>query len=53
MEARNFAYLFYGLSVAWLTLALYVVILVQRERRLQRELENLKRMLESRTRERT
>ncbi len=52
MDARNFTFLFYGFLAAWLILALYVVALVGRERKLQRELENLKRMLEAKTRER-
>lgn len=52
MDARNFTYMFYGLLAAWVLLAAYVVALVGRERRLERELENLKRMVEDRERER-
>lgn len=48
MDSRNFTYMFYGLGAAWLILALYVLSLVSRERRLRRELDSVKRMLEER-----
>jgi CcmD family protein len=48
MDARNFTYMFYGLGAAWLILALYVLSLVSRERRLRRELDSVKRMLQDR-----
>jgi CcmD family protein len=48
MDERNFTFLFYGLLAAWLILASYVVALVGRERRIKKELENLKRMIEDR-----
>jgi CcmD family protein len=50
MDERNFTYMFYGLGAAWLILALYVLTLVSRERRLRRELDSVKRMLEDRER---
>ncbi len=50
MDTRNFTYMFYGFLAAWAILAAYVVALVSRERKLKRELENLKRMLEDRER---
>jgi len=46
MDARNITYMFYGFAAAWLVLALYVLSLVSREKRLRRQLDNLKRMLE-------
>jgi CcmD family protein len=46
MDARNFTYMFYGFAAAWAILALYVISLVSRERRLRRELDGVKRMLE-------
>jgi len=46
MDSRNFTYMFYGFAAAWLILALYVLSLVARERRLRRELDSVKRMVE-------
>jgi len=46
MDARNITYMFYGFAAAWLVLALYVLSLVAREKRLRSQLDNLKRMLE-------
>jgi CcmD family protein len=48
MDARNFTYMFYGFAAAWLILALYVLSLVSRERKLRRELDGVKRMVEDR-----
>ncbi|MCC6363658.1 MAG: CcmD family protein [Bryobacterales bacterium] len=48
MDSRNFTYMFYGFAAAWLILALYVLSLVARERRLRRELDSVKRMVEDR-----
>ncbi|MEX2263617.1 MAG: CcmD family protein [Bryobacteraceae bacterium] len=46
MDERNFTYMFYGFAAAWTILLLYVMTIVARERRLKREIENLKRMVE-------
>jgi CcmD family protein len=46
MDARNFTYMFYGFAAAWAILALYVLTLVARERRLRKELDTLRRMME-------
>ena len=43
---RNFQFLCYGLIVAWFILVVYVLMLVGRERKLQREIASLKAMLE-------
>jgi CcmD family protein len=48
MDERNFTYMFYGFAAAWLIVVIYVASLVTRERRIDRELDNLKRMLETR-----
>jgi CcmD family protein len=45
MDQRNFTYMFYGFAAAWLILALYVVSLVARGRKLSDQLETLKRTL--------
>ena len=46
MDARNFTYMFYGFSVAWLVIMLYVISIALRERRLRQELDRVKRMIE-------
>ncbi len=43
---RNYEFLIYGLIAAWLILALYVLMMVSRERKLKREIASLKAMLE-------
>lgn len=48
MDERNFTYMFYGFLAAWLVLVGYVVSLVGRERKLKRELDGLKHMIEDR-----
>ncbi len=45
MGTNNFTFLVYGLIAAWLILFGYVAALASRGRRLERELENLQRML--------
>jgi len=42
---RNYQFLSYGLVVAWLILVIYVLMMIGRERKLKREIENLKAML--------
>lgn len=46
--ARNFQFLFYGLLAAWLILCAYVVSLVARERKIKRQLESLRQIVEHR-----
>ena len=46
MDERNFTYMFYGFAAAWGILALYVLTIVSRERRLRSQIDQLKRMLE-------
>ncbi len=50
MDERNFTYMFYGFLAAWLILVAYVVLLVLREKKIEREMESLKRMVEDRGR---
>ena len=51
MDARNFTYRFYGFSVAWLVIMLYVISIAVREQRLRQELDRVKRMIEQGERE--
>jgi CcmD family protein len=45
---RNYEFLSYGLTVAWIILVVYVLMMVGRERKLKREIAGLKAMLEER-----
>lgn len=45
MDARNFTYMFYGFAVAWLIPAIYLVTLMMREKRIDAELDRVKRMI--------
>ena len=51
MDARNFAFMFYGFTVAWLVIMIYVISIAARERRLRQELDRVKRMVEQGERE--
>ena len=46
MDNRNFLYMFYGFLAAWLIVLLYVVMLAMRERKLRRELDRVRQMVE-------
>jgi CcmD family protein len=46
MDSRNFTFMFYGFLAAWLILVGYVLSLAARERKLRRELESVKNMIE-------
>jgi CcmD family protein len=48
MDQRNFAYMFYGFAAAWVVIAVYVLTLVSRERRIARQVQDVRRMLEER-----
>lgn len=48
MDTRNLEYLFYGFLAIWAIIATYVVTLIARERRLKRELDQVKAMLAGR-----
>ncbi len=47
MDERNFTYMFYGFAAAWTILALYVLVLVRREKRIKDQMTHLQRMLEA------
>jgi CcmD family protein len=47
MDARNFAFMFYGFLAAWLIVLLYVVSLARRGARLKKELEDVKQLVGS------
>jgi CcmD family protein len=46
VDNRNFLYMFYGFLAAWLIVLLYVVLLAMRERKLRRELDRVRQMVE-------
>ena len=46
MDARNFQYMFYGFAAAWLVIAVYVISIAARERKLRDELDRVKKMIE-------
>ena len=46
MENRNFDYMFYGFLAAWLIILIYVLLMAMRERRLRRELDRVRQMVE-------
>jgi CcmD family protein len=47
---RNYEFLSYGLTVAWLVLVVYVLVMVSRQKKLQREIAGLRAMLEDKRR---
>jgi CcmD family protein len=46
MENRNVTFMIYGLVAAWLIVLGYVVLLALRERKLRKELDRVRRMVE-------
>jgi CcmD family protein len=46
MDSRNFTFMFYGFLAAWLIVIGYVLSLVARERKLRRELDSVRNMIE-------
>ena len=45
---HQYEFLSYGLTAAWVVLAVYVLMMVARERRLKREIASLRAMLDER-----
>jgi hypothetical protein len=45
---RNYEFLSYGLTIAWVILVIYVLLMVGRERKLKRAIASLKVMIEDR-----
>lgn len=48
-EIRNLAYLFYGFSVVWVIVLVYVFSLSRREKNLRDEMNELKKSVEEET----
>jgi len=45
MDSRNFAFMFYGFSAAWLVVVAYLIYLARREQKIRQELSRLKNMI--------
>ena len=45
MDVRNFTFMFYGFTAAWLIVLLYVISLARRNARLKKELEDVKQLV--------
>lgn len=50
MDQRNFTFMFYGFTAAWLIVFVYVLTLVRRGRRIRAEMKRLETLLEGRER---
>jgi hypothetical protein len=50
MDQRNFLFMFYGFSAAWVILVIYAITMLARERRIKDEITRLKSMLEEKER---
>ncbi|MGD1073464.1 MAG: CcmD family protein [Bryobacteraceae bacterium] len=46
MDNTNLTYLFYGYSAAWIVITAFVLLLVSRGRKIDRELSRLKSLVE-------
>jgi CcmD family protein len=46
MDARNFQFMFYGFAAAWSVIAIYVISIAARERKLREELDRVKKLVE-------
>jgi hypothetical protein len=46
MDPREFQFVMYGLMAAWVIVVLYVLSITLRERRLRRELDRVRQMVE-------
>jgi CcmD family protein len=45
MDPRNFQYMFYGFSVAWLLIVIFAFSMLGRERKIKAEIDRLKSMM--------
>lgn len=50
MDITNLKFLFYGYSAAWIVITAFVLLLVSRGRRIDRELARLKALVEHKDR---
>ena len=48
MSSENATFMFFGFTVAWLVILIYVVSIALREKKLREELDRVKRMLAER-----
>jgi CcmD family protein len=48
MDSRNFTFMFYGFTAAWLIVFIYVITLVRRGSRIRAELKRQQSLLERR-----
>lgn len=48
MSPENYTFMFYGFTVAWLVILVYVISIALRERKLRQELDRVKRMVDER-----
>ena len=46
MSPQNYTFMFYGFTVAWLIMIVYVISIALREKKLRQELDRVKRMVE-------
>jgi CcmD family protein len=46
MDVTNLTFLFYGYSAAWIIVTAFVLLLVRRSRRIDRELSRLRSLVE-------
>ena len=49
MDSRNFTYMFYGFSAAWIILVIYVITLVAREKKIYQDMSRLKKLIQEGT----
>ena len=47
MDARNFTFMFYGFTAAWVIVLAYVIVLARRGARLRKELDDVKQLVSS------
>ena len=50
MDARNFQYMFYGFSAAWVMIVIYAITMLVRERKIKDEITRLKSMMQEKER---
>ena len=48
MSSENANFMFYGFTVAWLVILIYVISIALREKKLREELDRVKRMVDER-----
>ncbi|MGA2877565.1 MAG: CcmD family protein [Bryobacteraceae bacterium] len=46
MSPQNYSFMFYGFTIAWLIIIVYVISIALREKKLREELDRVKRMVE-------